>query len=60
MRKVSSLTDTKSQKEKDTFNVQAFLDSAGVSRKVEEFRRNEIIFRQGTPQRMSCTFREAA
>ena len=47
MRKVSSLTDTKSQKKKDTFNVQTFLDSAGVSRKVEEFGRNEIIFRQG-------------
>ncbi len=47
MRKVSSLTDTKSQKKKGTFNVQAFLDSAGVSRKVQEFRRNEIIFRQG-------------
>jgi CRP/FNR family transcriptional regulator, cyclic AMP receptor protein len=51
MRKVPSLTDTKSQKEKDTFNVQAFLDSAGVSRKVEEFRRNEVIFRQGDPSK---------
>jgi CRP/FNR family transcriptional regulator, cyclic AMP receptor protein len=47
MRKASSLINTKSQKEKGTFNVQAFLNSAGVSRKVEEFRRNEIIFRQG-------------
>jgi CRP/FNR family transcriptional regulator, cyclic AMP receptor protein len=51
MRRVSSLTDTKSQKKKDTFNVQAFLDSAGVSRKVEKFRRNEIIFRQGDPSK---------
>jgi CRP/FNR family transcriptional regulator, cyclic AMP receptor protein len=51
MRRVSSLADTKSQKKKDTFNVQAFLDSAGVSRKVEEFRRNEIIFRQGDPSK---------
>jgi CRP/FNR family cyclic AMP-dependent transcriptional regulator len=51
MRKVSSLTNTKSQKKKDTFNVQAFLDSAGVSRKVQEFRKNEIIFRQGDPSK---------
>ena len=47
MRKASSLINTKSQKEKGTFNVQAFLNSAGVSRKAEQFRRNEIIFRQG-------------
>jgi len=51
MRKVSSLTNTKSQKKKDTFNVQAFLDSAGVSRKVQEFLKNEIIFRQGDPSK---------
>lgn len=49
MRKVSGLTSTKSQEKKGTFNVQAFLDSAGVSRKVQEFRRNEFIFRQGDP-----------
>ena len=49
MRKVSGLTHTKSQEKKGTFNVQAFLDSAGVSRKVQEFRRNEFIFRQGDP-----------
>jgi CRP-like cAMP-binding protein len=47
MRKVSSFINAKSQKEKVTFNVQVFLNSAGVSRRVEEFRRNEIIFRQG-------------
>jgi CRP/FNR family cyclic AMP-dependent transcriptional regulator len=47
MRKVSRLINTKSQKQKGTFNVQAFLNSAGVSRKVEEFQRNVIIFRQG-------------
>jgi CRP/FNR family cyclic AMP-dependent transcriptional regulator len=43
----ANLTNTKSHNKKDTFNVQAFLNSAGVSRKIEEFRRNEIIFRQG-------------
>jgi CRP/FNR family cyclic AMP-dependent transcriptional regulator len=51
MRKVSSLINAKSQKKKDTFNVQAFLDSAGVSRKVQEFRKNDIIFHQGDPSK---------
>jgi len=30
------------------FDAQAFLDSAGVARKVVQFRKNEAIFRQGT------------
>jgi len=30
-----------------TFDPQAFLDSAGVARRVVEFRRNEVIFSQG-------------
>jgi CRP/FNR family transcriptional regulator, cyclic AMP receptor protein len=34
-------------KEKPTFNVQAFLDSAGVARKIAEFRGKETIFSQG-------------
>src|SRR6202034_4478082 len=34
---------------KTAFNAQAFLDSAGVSKKIEEFRAREIIFRQGDP-----------
>ena len=29
------------------FNAQAFLDSAGLSKKIVEFRRNEVIFTQG-------------
>ena len=29
------------------FNAQAFLDSAGVARKVVEYRRGEVIFTQG-------------
>jgi CRP/FNR family transcriptional regulator, cyclic AMP receptor protein len=36
-------------KKKDAFDAQAFLDSAGVARKVREFKRAEIIFSQGTP-----------
>ncbi len=31
----------------NSFNAQAFLDTAGVSRKVSEFRRNESIYTQG-------------
>ena len=31
------------------FNVQAFLDSAGVERKMIEFRRDEVIYAQGDP-----------
>jgi len=34
---------------KTAFNAQAFLNSAGVSKKIEEFRAREIIFRQGDP-----------
>jgi CRP/FNR family cyclic AMP-dependent transcriptional regulator len=33
------------------FDVQAFLDSAGVERTVKEFQRNEVIFSQGDPAR---------
>ena len=32
-----------------TFDVQAFLDSAGLARKVAEFRKKETIFAQGDP-----------
>ncbi len=31
------------------FNVQAFLDSAGVARKVKEFKRAEVVYSQGDP-----------
>jgi CRP/FNR family cyclic AMP-dependent transcriptional regulator len=36
-------------KRKKTFNAQAFLDSAGVARRIVEFRRGEVIFSQGDP-----------
>ena len=36
-------------KKKAAFDAQAFLDSAGVSRKVVEFRRAEAIYSQGDP-----------
>src|SRR6202790_1348489 len=35
------------QTKTSTFDAQAFLDSAGVARKVVEFQRNETIFAQG-------------
>jgi CRP/FNR family transcriptional regulator, cyclic AMP receptor protein len=34
-------------KQEGTFNVQAFLDSAGVARTIVQYRRGEVIFRQG-------------
>ena len=40
-------TKTATKPRSDTFNVQAFLDSAGVARKITEFQTKEIIFSQG-------------
>ena len=48
MKEVSNLSKVRSKK-KSVFDAEAFLNSAGVSRKVEGFRKNEIIFRQGDP-----------
>ena len=36
-------------KQKSTFNAQAFLDSAGIARRIVEYRRAEVIFTQGDP-----------
>src|SRR5579863_10152020 len=33
----------------NSFNAQAFLDTAGIARKVMEYRRNESIYSQGQP-----------
>ncbi len=35
--------------EKDGFNAQAFLDSAGVARKVKEFKKSDVVYSQGDP-----------
>jgi len=35
--------------EKDGFNAQAFLDSAGVARKVKEFQKGDVVYAQGDP-----------
>jgi CRP-like cAMP-binding protein len=48
METVSGSTSTKSKKER-TFDAQAFLDSAGVARKVARYRRSEKIYSQGDP-----------
>jgi CRP-like cAMP-binding protein len=36
-------------KQKNAFNVETFLDSAGIARKIVEYRRTEVIFTQGDP-----------
>ena len=36
-------------KQKSAFNVGTFLDSAGIARKIVEYRRAEVIFTQGDP-----------
>ncbi len=38
-----------SSAEKDGFNAQAFLDSAGVARKVKEFQKGDVVYAQGDP-----------
>jgi CRP-like cAMP-binding protein len=35
------------RKKKDAFDVQAFLDSAGLSRRVAEYRKSQTIYSQG-------------
>ena len=34
---------------KSAFNIQSFLDSAGIARKIVEYRRADVIFTQGDP-----------
>jgi CRP-like cAMP-binding protein len=52
MRQNASSSSTKSKRkltQKLAFDAQAFLDSAGISRKVREFKRSEAIYAQGNP-----------
>jgi CRP/FNR family cyclic AMP-dependent transcriptional regulator len=52
MPKIAGSRDVKSQRQsaqKPAFDAQAFLDSAGVARKVRGFRRKETIYSQGDP-----------
>ena len=50
MREIAGSSSTKSKSkstQKLAFDAQAFLDSAGVARKVKEFKRAEIVYSQG-------------
>jgi CRP/FNR family transcriptional regulator, cyclic AMP receptor protein len=52
MQAIVSSSKTKSQiklREKRAFNVQAFLDSAGVARRIVEYRRSQKVYAQGDP-----------
>src|SRR3984893_4147337 len=52
MSKITNSRDVKSPRkatQKTAFDAQAFLDSAGVARKVTEFGKRETIFSQGDP-----------
>jgi len=52
MSKITNSRDVKSPRkptQKPAFDAQAFLDSAGLARKVAEFRKRETIFSQGDP-----------
>jgi len=51
MKEIASSSKTKSVKlkEKRAFDAQAFLDSAGVARKIVEYRRSQKIYAQGDP-----------
>jgi CRP-like cAMP-binding protein len=47
----SSIKSKRKSTQKRAFDAQAFLDSAGVARKVVEYRRSEKIYSQGDPAR---------
>src|ERR1051326_4118621 len=47
-------------KKKAQFNAQAFLDSAGVDRKVRHFKKAEVIFLQGSPANSVMYIQEGA
>jgi CRP-like cAMP-binding protein len=52
MSKITNSRDVKSPRkptQKPAFDAQAFLDSAGIARKVTEFEKKETIFSQGDP-----------
>ena len=47
-------------KQKGAFDAQAFLDSAGVARKIVDYQRSETIYTQGDACEASCTSKRAA
>jgi len=54
----SQKTSRSIARKKAVFNAQAFLDSAGVARKVQEFKKAETIFSQGAPASSVMYIRE--
>jgi CRP/FNR family cyclic AMP-dependent transcriptional regulator len=56
----SSKKSKRVPKKKGAFDAQAFLESAGVSRKVSQFKRADIIFSQGTPANSVMYVQEGA
>lgn len=58
--KTSSKKSKRVPKKKNSFDAQAFLDSAGVSRRVRQFNRADIIFSQGTPANSVMYVQEGA
>ena len=48
---MQAIANASRSKKRPAFNAQAFLDSAGVARKVTEFRSRETIFSQGDPSK---------
>jgi len=56
----SSKKSKRVPKKKDPFDAHAFLDSAGVARKVRQFKRADIIFSQGTPANSVMYVQEGA
>jgi CRP-like cAMP-binding protein len=54
MQKIANSSNIKSKRkstQKLTFNVQVFLDTAGVARKVIEFKKAEVVYSQGDAAR---------
>ena len=47
--KTTSTSSKIQSKKNPAFNVQAFLDSAGVARRIVEYRRSQMIYSQGDP-----------
>jgi CRP/FNR family cyclic AMP-dependent transcriptional regulator len=54
----SKRTSKSIARKKAAFNAQVFLDSAGVAKKIQNFKRSEIVFSQGAPAASVMYIRE--
>jgi CRP-like cAMP-binding protein len=57
---ISSIKPKIKSKEKPAFDAQVFLDSAGVARKVTEFKKKQAVFSQGDPAKDVLYIQEGA